>query len=491
MSLRSTIRAMIGRTRRFYRLRDISQSQTPSRDWSERDYAFWDKARRGKAKGLEISGLFLKPLGSKVASWTLGTLPRWTAGSDRANEVLAAWWSEHHSDVLRSYEEAVDLGHVYVVINPDLSITPLPPNVVEPIVDEADYSKLIGWRVTERHPHPTRPADVMTIIDEYTRDRRVHRVLKGSVELQRDEYPNLIGRLPIVPIPNARGINEVFGSPEGVALVPLLQQYGMVLDAALNGNKHQGRPTPVTEFESVAEMNSFWEWAEENGLLERTTRTLEDGTTEETFELRFDTDSLVTIAGGKFSWAQPGQFAGDTEKLLGLLFYLFLQHTEIPEFVWGNAIASSKASAEAQLPPFLKWIEKKRGEMRGWLLEVSRVVLAYSALWERGVGAIDGLTLAWDPLTSAEDAITLQAVQWAYASGLLTREAALEMLPLDIRDASEMVALADAEADERRANAPLDQMDMAQFRRDEQAAEMLRALAHSNGNGQLMGSMAA
>jgi len=486
MSLRSRVSALIGRARTTYRLAMMQRALTPTRDWSERDYAFWDKARRGKAKGLEISGLFLKPLGSKVAAWTLGTLPRWSAGSDRADDVLTEWWAARHSEVLRAYEEVVDLGQGYLVINPDLSLTILPPHVVEPMVDEADYSRLIGWRVVERHPHPTRAAESMTIIDEYTLERRVRRVLKGSVELRREEFPNLIGRLPIIPVANARGVNEVFGSPEGVALVPLLQRYGEVLEAALSGNKHQGRPTPVAEFESVAEMNAFWEWAEDNGLLERSTQTLDDGTTETTYELRFDSDNLMTVAGGKFQWAQPGSFASDTETLLGLLFYLFLQHTEIPEFVWGNAIASSKASAEAQLPPFLKWIEKKRGEIREWLLEVSRVVLAYNALWERGVSA-DGLTLAWDPLTSAEDAITLEAVQWAYASGLLTREAALELLPLDVEDAAGMIASADGERAARQAAAPLDQLDMAQFRRDEQAADLLRA----NGNGQLTRSMAA
>ena len=62
-----------------------------------------------------------------------------------------------------------------------------------------------------------------------------------------------------------------------------------------------------------------------------------------------------------------------------------------------------------------------------------------------------------------------------------------ELLPLDVEDAAGMIASADGERAARQAAAPLDQLDMAQFRRDEQAADLLRA----NGNGQLTRSMAA
>ncbi|MFN8451033.1 MAG: hypothetical protein U0521_21260 [Anaerolineae bacterium] len=55
------------------------------RDFSAADYRYWDRARRAKAKGLEIGGLLLKPLASKAA-WVLGDAPQWSV-SGRAQHV--------------------------------------------------------------------------------------------------------------------------------------------------------------------------------------------------------------------------------------------------------------------------------------------------------------------------------------------------------------------------------------------------------------------
>ncbi len=49
--------------------------------------------------------------------------------------ALNAWWTDHHAEILRGYEEALNLGDAYLVINADLSVTVLPPQVVEPMLD--------------------------------------------------------------------------------------------------------------------------------------------------------------------------------------------------------------------------------------------------------------------------------------------------------------------------------------------------------------------
>lgn len=477
---RHLIRQMIGRVRQRFQMTWASDPRR-ARDWSERDYRFWDRARRCKERGLELSGLFLKPLASKKAAWVLGPEPRWTHDSSRGQEVLADWWTRNHALVLRTYEESVALGQAYLVVNPDGSLTALPPHVVSPIVDDDDYSQIIGWRVTEVHPHPARPNDQMTITDEYTATRRVRTVARNGTPVRTEEYPNLTGLVPVIPLPNGATLNEVFGTPEGAAALPLLHKYGEALDAALTGNKHQGRPTPTATFDSVDQMNAFWDWAEQSGFITRQTTTHEDGTKEEHYELQFDSDKFLMLAGGKFAYEQPGSFAGDTEKLLGLLFYLWLQHTEIPEFIWGNAIASSKASAEAQMPPFIKWIEKQRGEVAAWMLALSKVVLATYGLWERGITDAEPV-LAWEPLTNADDMLTVEAVRWAYVEGLLTEETALRMLPLDIQDPAAELEAARAERDSRRPapfepDTPPEEMNVPEFRARELALEKERAAA--------------
>ncbi len=131
------------------------------------DYRYWDRARRAKARGLEISGLLLKPLASKVAAWTLGDMPEWSvsvgAGNQRlhravpdlASTALNHWWASNHAEILRGYEEALALGDCYLVINADLSVTVVPPHVVDPLLDAR--GEVAGWRITESYltPNPS------------------------------------------------------------------------------------------------------------------------------------------------------------------------------------------------------------------------------------------------------------------------------------------------------------------------------------------------
>jgi hypothetical protein len=58
-------------------------------------------------------------------------------------------------------------------------------------------------------------------------------------------------------------------------------------------------------------------------------------------------------------------FTKDSLDVLRQYFLLLLNHTRIPEFVWGGALDSSKSSAETQLPPFLQYIKFRRLEMQG------------------------------------------------------------------------------------------------------------------------------
>ncbi len=467
---RRVVAELIGQVKRTYRVvgswwGDLYRTES-ARDWTTPDARFWDHARRGKAKGLELSGLFLKPLGSKVASWVLGQAPRWNAESAAGKEALNTWWGAHQAEIVRAYQEAVDLGNCFLVVNADLSVTVVPPSVVTPLVDEDDYSRIVGWRITERHPHPERSGDEMVIVDEYTATERVQRRLRNGAEMSEPQrFPNLIGRCPVVHIPNVRGANEVFGRPEGEALVDLLHWYQETLVSALEGNKHQGRPTPVVSFETLDQLDKFFA---ANGSTVR--QTLDDGTVEETVVVDFDSDRLLALAGGDMKYEQPGSFANDTERLLGLLYYLFLEHVEIPEFVMGTAIASSKASAETQMPVFVKWIEKKRGECSGWLVELASVALAYLSLVERGVRADEAPTPGWAELTGEDGRLTQDAVQWAHAEGLLDEETALRLMPFEVEDPRAVLAQAKREREARQAETARATPDFGAQMQDEAGA---------------------
>jgi hypothetical protein len=436
------IRELIGRARMVVISMRSRYPHRATRDLTIHNYAFYDAARRGLARGLEISGLLLKTIGSKTASWVLGRPPSWKMENPRNQEALTDWGNQNHNKILWTYEEAVNLGDYYLVVNADLTLTAVPPDVVEPIVADDDYSKTIGWRITQRFQHPTEIGKWMVEINEYTNTQRIRRVQFDNTDWREERYTNLIGMCPVIHIANNRHSNEVFGTPEGAALVAkensLLHRYGEILDAGLNGNILQGRPTPTAKFNDAQSVEQYFQ---KYGKTET-----DPETHETTTYVEFDADKLMAIAG-EFKYAQPGSFAGDTEKLLGILYWLVLEYTEIPEFVMGTAVTSSKASTETQMPIFVKWIQKKQGQVEDWVIQLAQVVNALQALTMPGV-TLEKPVLAWPELTDTDGQLLLEVVQWAYAEALMDGEKALELLMVivpEIENPKEVLAAAKAE----------------------------------------------
>lgn len=421
-----------------------SSYSLPANDWSRPDYGWWDRAFRGRVKGLGLSGLLIKPVVSKIAGWSLGRAPKWKVEGKSAQTALTDWWTAHHADILSAWEAALKQGDAFLVINSDLSVTLLPPDCVDPIVADDDYSKIIGWRVTQVLQHPQTTAR-MTIVDEYTIDRRIHRVEVDGVTRNQTIYPNLLGRLQIVHIANLPNAGEVFGHPECEGLVELLHKYGEVVDAAIEGNVLQGRPTPVMTFATIEDLDKF---DEENATYE--TQELPDGTSQQVKTYDMDLSQLVVASGADFNYKAPGPFTADTVNILQILYYLALEHEELPEFVMGNAISSSKASADTQMPVFIQFIKARRGKMAAWLVEIAAIVLAYLALMMTRVRAQEP-TLQWEELDQQDGTLTLETIKWAYPVGLLDDLTAISLMPVDVEDPQAVLAQAKKEREEKAA----------------------------------------
>lgn len=452
---RESVGEIVGRprtNRMTVNWRDAGFSITPTRDPGQSDYQFWDMMWRGQAKGYELAGLLLKPLASKIAAWTMGTPPRFRSKKARTQSLFNEWWAKNLPNIIRGVEHSVIKGDAYLVVNPpnargELTLTLLPPEVVTAVVDENDYSKRIGWRIVEVHPHPTRIADSMTVEDIYTTTERIRRVWKSGMAVKEERFPNLTGLVPVIKISNDRGADEEFGRSGAEALLTLFKMYHDVLKAGLEGNLKQGRPTPVLE--KMGTQKQIDDWWEAFGS--KQSRELDDGTTETYYVLDLSSDDAITLGGdATFRYAQPMSFSADTVALLGLLFYLYIQHTEMPEFIMGNAIASSKASAETQMPAFAKFIEKKQGECLHWMNDLAQVVIAFFSLYERGVTANDDLQTTFVPLTSQDGRLTLDAIKMGLDFGLLDDETALQFMPLDIENPEQIILKARQEAEEKR-----------------------------------------
>jgi hypothetical protein len=406
---------------RSYTRRWRSSFRQPTHNWGRSDYDYYTRLYRGQVTGMELSGLLVKPIVSKLASWTLGRAPRWKLDSETSQQALGDWWNDSHPDIVRAWQAALTQGDA--------------------------FGNIVGWRVTQvlAHPDTTRR---MTVVDEYYADRRIQRVEMDGLTRTEQTYPNLLGRLTLVHIPNQQTPGDVFGHSEAESLLPLLHKYGEVFEAAIEGNVLQGRPTPVLTFETVADLEKF---DSENATLE--TQELPDGTSQRVKTYEVDLSQLLVASGATFQYASPGRFTEDTAKLLELCFYLVLEHSELPEFVMGNAISSSKASAETQLPIFLRFIESRRGAMVSWLTEIAEIALGYLVLMTPGVTQ-DTPVLQWEELDQADGTLTLETIKFALTEGLIDRRTALTLMPVTVEDPDAVLEAADKEAEERAARFP-------------------------------------
>lgn len=417
----------------------IRQTRAFWRNWTDintSDYAFFDKLRRGQARGYELSGLLVSSISRNIASWGLGRLPQWETGNDSISSQLNDWWRKWLPVILRSYRESLDMGDSYLVMNGDSSVTIVPPDAVTPLVAENDPGRWIGWKIETTVPHPTEPGKYVTYEDHYTAIKRVLYIKNydGTPMNGKDgqTFINPMGRVPVIHVANRKGADERFGRPECEGLINLLLRYGDVLDAALKGNIRQGRPTPVLQkMGSTLQVNDFYDKYSHEETIKNS-----QGENETIIVIDFDPDQMLVLGNdAEMKYAAPAPFTTDTLNLLQILFYLFVQHTGLPEFLLGGAIGSSKASAESQLEPFLKFIEMKRGEAMAWINPLVELYLAWVGTYNRRARNLTAVPL-WRPMAAGDGRLTLDTVIWAWSKGFMDDEMALWLLPLNITDAS-------------------------------------------------------
>ena len=135
--------------------------------------------------------------------------------------------------------------------------------------------------------------------------------------------------------------------------------------------------------------------------------------------------------------------------MLKLLFLLTIEHVNIPEFVWGGAIASSKASADAQLPAFIRIIS-------GWRNWVTEPLQRLAHIWLQTIAAFtpvsyvpdNKINIDFPPPVKEESEVQLQRIKQADVAGLITDATQLRLLEL-VEDPIAETEAANDEAQEK------------------------------------------
>lgn len=454
---REVVAEIIGRTTSAY-ARPIASARG-SADWTRADYAFWSRLRRGKEPGYELGGLFAKRIAEIDAEWTLGRGVTLVTDDPDLNAQFVRFVRDNLDTLMMWRKDASALGDAYLIVNGDGSLSAASPETVEVMTDALDYKQVIGYRIT------TRLEDAV-ICDEYRMAGRTVTIeAKGAA--QTFTFGNPLGLLPVIHLANDREGNEIYGHPIYESLLRMFARYDDVLQKSLDGVEVMGRPIPVAEgLEDVS-------LAQAQNSSRTETVYNEDGTQVSVPVVDFEDMTMLWLGkGASFKFAAPGAFSADSVNMLQILFYLMLEHIGIPEWAWGGAISSSKASVDAQMPAFVRYLEGRRTQLQAAILKLATAWLAVQRLTQV-IGAAD-VDIEWPALMSKDESALMAKIKLARDQGLLTDETTLRLLELVNDPAAEVAAATDAaQTDETRMQAEID-AQMAMMRMQGGATDALQ-----------------
>jgi hypothetical protein len=243
-----------------------------------------------------------------------------------------------------------------------------PPEWVDPEVDPITGQLLA---VTISHPvhAPNRDLDLprnyrggqqpsYTLVERITQDRRTVHIEEGTgrpSDEVRERYgdldgPNPWGFVPVVHFKNEPDDHALFGVSELESVEPILQAYHEVMLHAVQGTRLFSWPKikfVVRDPDQFLDDNApGWRNGSQVNWQDKEVLILRAGTR--------DTPS------DDAAFLQANAGTADVSKLLELLYACVIEASEVPEFVFGAAIASSRASVSEQLLPFEKTIDRKR-----------------------------------------------------------------------------------------------------------------------------------
>jgi len=424
-----------------------SRTRVKTVDETIPDYEYYDKLRRGKARGYALGSLFAKRIENIYASWTMGDgvfVKLQEAGDEESEDdprvytdaQLADFLNKELPTLLQVVRDKFGLGDQYVVVNVDGSLSVPSPDTVEVFRNELDYRDIIAVEITTK-------TEKTTIVDRYTPEQRTITVKKnvGGAE-ETFTFSNLFGRIPIVHLAYGMSANETNGHSVHEQLVPLYDQYDEVVFKQLDGVKLLGAPMLAIEgLDDLTAVINLNEPSETSQYKDK------DGNLVDRQELNIDENAVLLIGKGGHALfvAPPVGFSADTQQALKTLFYMMLEHVGIPEWIWGTQVSSGRSSTDTQLTQWTKDVQAMRGSDEKWIREMCELWIITQKLVDPKI-VVDELAVSWPELLPVEAAMLLEQLRFTLENNILTKQATLELLNL-VDDAALAVEAAEKEMD--------------------------------------------
>ena len=401
-------------------------------DSSQVDYPLAQQLYRNTADNYKLGAAFAKPVVNTTAGF-MGA-PAFTHVDLEADQALEQAVQKWTGKILRVNRNTLRDGDVYVRIvrlpgrfdnKQTFDLQLIPPEWVTPVPDPLTGS----WQMLIiRHPVVVtdatgRKIGDYNIIETLTpRERVIEADSRAPAELRQKNgtEPNPWGFIPVVHFRNEAEENQLFGCSELEPIEPFMKAYHDTMLNAVQGSKLFSRPKTKFALKDVQKFlsDNFSPEEVQSGKLPFADK--------EIFLMQEnDNVSFITADSG---------LAGTTT-LLKFIFRNIVDVSETPEFAFGTAVASSKASVSEQMVPLARKIRRKRGMFEEGYGELAGMYLAmWGKVENRRLETFD-VDVSWDELSPRNDQEVATTVKTlvegltvAVEGNLLSVDAAAEFL---------------------------------------------------------------
>lgn len=376
---------------------------------------------------------FAKPVVNTAAGF-MGA-PHFTHVNPEADRALEADMSRWVGKILRINRNALRDGDVFARITREptrfdakedaFELVLVPPEWVTPIPDPLTG----GWlELIIKHPvrvldSEGREQNKFTVIERLTpKHRTIEADGNAPAELREKngQTVNPWGFIPLVHFRNEAEEHQVYGASELEPIEPFLKAYHDTMLFAVQGSKLFSRPKAKFSLKDVESFlaNNFTDQEIRSG------------------KLKFaDKEIFLMQEGDDASFITADSGLNGITTLLKFLFYCIVDVSETPEFAFGTAVASSKASVSEQMTPLSRKIRRKRGLFEEPYGELSGMLLAMNAKIKNKKLETNRVKVNWDELSPKNDQEVASTIKTlveglvtAIESGLLSTDSAADFL---------------------------------------------------------------
>lgn len=410
------------------------QYMTPYRlDSSRVDYDLARQLYRNTADKYKLGAGFARPIINTTAGF-MGA-PHFTHPDPDADQALEKAITRWTGKVFRINRNALRDGDVFARIarvpdrfNPKqetFELQLIPPEWVTPVTDP-----LTGqWQqLVIRYPVTVTDAQGRTVT-EYTltemltpKSRAIEADGRAPAEVRRQnrEEPNPWGFIPVVHFRNEAEENQLYGCSDLEPVEPFMKAYHDTMLFAVQGSKLFSRPKAKFSLKSVEKF-------------------LQDNFSADEIKagkLKFaDKEIFLLQEGDDASFITADSGLEGITTLLKFLYFCIVDVSETPEFAFGTAVQSSKASVSEQMVPLARKIRRKRGQFEEPYGELAGMYLAMWAKVENRVLETYQVDIGWDELSPKNDKETADTIKTlveglvtGIEAGLVSVDAAAEFL---------------------------------------------------------------